>query len=823
MIARLDRPCHPSSYHSNRIQILGWIDMGDAQLPNADDIQLVLEATNELAAESSTSGAVSGEVLKDTSQQSGAVLESVRLISAQEASESINDFYPREGSTAVEAWLDAAALVPERGEPPKKYKLTMIVRGQGAGAVSNSVLFEIYPEDRWNEALGGFLYPTNFPIASDFLAVRGWAGRKGDSVESVELLLNGQPVAWCEHGLWSPEIYVSLPDAASSKYNYFAAVIRRRDFAALLEREQKNRAGSLLQARVKFVSGEVLMLSAPPLFWAAGCFVSLLEQGCGEIESVRLDNQGRLRVEGWYIGVKGVTADFELCGGFKSLMASEEPQAEVKLERIERADITERFLPCAGSAANGFCISFNPFVFGRVPGTIDIAACVGNQRSFFVSADMRRRMNDIIRSLSEWQGSSRRVLRTAAASAITSASAAKRILTKRPRISTAEPPRKAVLFASHNLSATEGAPAVLFDVIERFVGEYPDTEVIVVSSKEGPLREKLEALGVKVEVFADTSAVAQSWPRYHQVRREVENVITRLRPHTIYANTLDCFWAVDAARRSGVRCVWAIHECAAPLQAYPDLEPRLRMQLCDILASSERLVFVSQASANVYREIAGAAKIQVIPNGIDLKQVDRLRSSIDRLAARETLGVASSDKLVSIIGTTAPHKGQDVFLREMARLKDKFGSHLKMFVVGARRGAYLEALKSDAQRLGIEDNIKFVEETLDVAQYYVASDVIVVASRVESSSLVPLEAFAYQVPLVSTTSYGLREQIEGGRNAVEYDLDTEGSMSGAVESVLKDGSLREQIVREGRRDVENRFVHDAALAQHLNIVTGSEP
>lgn len=814
MISWLDRPCHPSSYHSKSVRILGWVQGGDVGAINEQNIELLLEAGSSQLEPQPRSGLK----LSTTAASGRPHLSELRLIPAEQARSEISDFYPPAGALVLDALLDTSAILPSIGEGTKTFRLTLCVRSSEQICISNSVLFELYPRERWGDALGGFTYPTNFPLSSDFLAVRGWAGRKGDVISSVDLLLCGEHAARCECGLWSPEIFVSLPDVAG-KHSCFAGTIARQQFVGRLEAAQRSRAGCSLQANVLFESGEALLLDAAPLFWAPGNFRSLLESGCGEIEDVRLEEDGRLRLSGWFIGAKGASADFELHSPLRSISVCGNSNFEIEFERLERQDIANRFLPCAAGSDYGFNVRFNPFVLGRVPGELDLLACVEGRRLRFSSADARRRVNAYVKQLSEWQGSAKRGVRKAAGLALGAASNAARILPEGRSRAEQQAKSKRVLFAAHNLSDTEGAPAVLFDVVSKLQVSDPGTEVMVVSSRDGALRTKLERLGVEVRIIEDSSMVAQTWSRYHRAQEAFQLLLRDFKPAVVLANTLDCFWAVDGARRCSLRSVWTIHECINPLEAYPETDPRIRMQFCDILSGASELVFVSHASANIYRDIARTAAIHVIPNGIDLRLVDQSRGSLDKAAARKRLGIEQNVRVVSIIGTTTKRKGQDVFIKEMAKLKYESEESLKLLIVGARRGEFLDALKIQARELGLESCLQFVEETADVVPYYLASDVVVVASRVESSPLVPLEAFAYEIPLVSTTAYGLSEQIRNEENALAFDLDAEGSLSDAVARVLRDKTLRERIVREARKDVEQRFIHDAALAQHVSILS----
>ena len=96
---------------------------------------------------------------------------------------------------------------------------------------------------------------------------------------------------------------------------------------------------------------------------------------------------------------------------------------------------------------------------------------------------------------------------------------------------------------------------------------------------------------------------------------------------------------------------------------------------------------------------------------------------------------------------------------------------MRTFFVGDRA----ERLQPDAAHLvgKLPDErrarVTSLPETGDVARYFVAADVFVCTSRVESYPRVILEAMAHGLPIVTTPVFGIREQVREDVNGVFYD------------------------------------------------------
>jgi glycosyltransferase involved in cell wall biosynthesis len=181
-----------------------------------------------------------------------------------------------------------------------------------------------------------------------------------------------------------------------------------------------------------------------------------------------------------------------------------------------------------------------------------------------------------------------------------------------------------------------------------------------------------------------------------------------------------------------------------------------RRQILWAASQARAIVSVSQALKQRMVEIGIAAeKITVLRNGVDADMF----APQDREAVRAELGLAGPAMVA--VGNVLVSKGQDIAIRSLTILEDT-----ELLIVGA--GADEGAFRSLALRLGVADRVRFVGRVnqRDLARYFSAADVSVLASMREGWPNVLLESMACGTPVVASDVGGVREIItkpEAGR------------------------------------------------------------
>lgn len=829
--SHIDEPSHPSTRLAERIHVRAWC-VGECDIQDLS-YEFILEevGTDPLRSSSSVVGKVlsvgaphqrEGEGESDL-LPSVPFFESLAIIpeestsgdpageSAEElASSRLTNLRELQAKKRINiaGILNIASLIPPNDSPPQSFTLTLSLRLGAERSISNSVLFSVLPRNVWSNPYGGFLFPKTAALELDALIIEGWATKQGDLLRDVEIFLNDISLGIAARGFPSLYQHLALPDPEESSHCIFQLPLWRKHV--------EEKLGTIsqplrLHAVAHFASGADYKFSAGDFTWLAA------DRSCsfqGAIEEVRLTGEGRLRVAGWVSSGQLEPVRLFLCGVHRCEEICSQPELGNSLSWNSREDVELRHLLRSSNEPAGFQFELNPLLLGRFPGNVRLAALCGDQYLWLGSHGAWQEMGRIV-AAQAFHSSFREKSLATVMQVATNFGLCQRGRQTTPR-SALYSAQENIIFATHNLSPVEGAPKVLFSVIRSLVEDRRVSGLTVISAKEGLLRSQLEHLGVRVIVLPDVSVVHQTWDRYHAQLKHIGKLWEELQPRAVFANVLDSFWAIDAAARQGIPSLWVIHESVDALQMYPQLDLRLRMQFIHQLQQASAVLFVAEATRKMFLPYLGINSSQVIPNGVDIREISRLQSSLTREQARAQLDVADDEFVVTIIGTTAYRKGQDRFCREMKRLQDEMPeTKFRFLVVGARETPFLNELRELVANTQLRE-IEFVSETPNVAPYYIGSDVIVIASREEAAPLVSLEALAFGVPLVTTDVFGLREQVRHEKTALVFDGDTEGHLGLAIKRLMHDPGLRRALVENGKQSIAERFTLDNVVKQYQN-------
>ena len=214
-------------------------------------------------------------------------------------------------------------------------------------------------------------------------------------------------------------------------------------------------------------------------------------------------------------------------------------------------------------------------------------------------------------------------------------------------------------------------------------------------------------------------------------------VVRRIAPNVVHAHSGTWYKTARASRLAGVPVVYTDHG-----RQFPD---PWSYRFLDRRAAriTDRVVAVSRVLGDYLMARVGVApdKIEVVPNGIDLRQLDARLAAVG-VSARE------DDRVVfGTVGRIERVKGYDVLLAALA-LWPADAPRAAMLIAGdgSERGT-LEAL---ARRLNLGDRVQFVGWVEEPERFYQLLDAFLLSSRSEGTSISLIEAMAAGRPPIAT-------------------------------------------------------------------------
>jgi glycosyltransferase involved in cell wall biosynthesis len=344
-------------------------------------------------------------------------------------------------------------------------------------------------------------------------------------------------------------------------------------------------------------------------------------------------------------------------------------------------------------------------------------------------------------------------------------------------------------------------------------------EPVVYAPKDGPLRAAYEQAGITVHVFDHPLAGVFDEANYDRALDRFGEFIRGLDVDVVYGNTLQTFYAIDAARRAGLPALWNPRE-SEPWQSYFNFLPApLAARALGCFAHPYRVIFVAQATRDVWAPLDSRGNFCVIHNGLDLGRLRAEAERFPRAQARRDLGIGVGEVALLLPGTVCERKGQHDLVNAIAQLPETTIGRLRCFIVGDRASSYSVEMHRLVAALPPElrGRVHVVPETHEIARYYQAADIFVCTSRVESFPRVVLEAMAYGLPIVSTRVFGIAEQVGENVNALLYEPGDTARLSTHLRQLVDDDAARARLATNSPHVLATLNTFDEMVAAYGQI------
>jgi glycosyltransferase involved in cell wall biosynthesis len=235
---------------------------------------------------------------------------------------------------------------------------------------------------------------------------------------------------------------------------------------------------------------------------------------------------------------------------------------------------------------------------------------------------------------------------------------------------------------------------------------------------------------------------------------------------------------------------------------FPDAHPGLRslgMRGLVRLAArrSHRVIAVSEHTrGDVVRHLhVDPRRVDVVPNGVGSE------SCTDATPAgelRERLSIGER-RVVLSVSAKRPHKNLRALLDALARVASE---KRPVLILPGYATWHEPELREHAELLGVAGDVRFLGwvPAADLEGLYELADCFVFPSLYEGFGLPVLEAMRRGVPVACSNASSLPE-IAGDAALLFDPRDTE-AIRGAIERLLGDGSLAEELARRGRARAE---------------------
>ena len=346
-----------------------------------------------------------------------------------------------------------------------------------------------------------------------------------------------------------------------------------------------------------------------------------------------------------------------------------------------------------------------------------------------------------------------------------------------------------VVLISHELSST-GAPLMLLAAAKAILQD--GGQVRVLSYLDGNLKNKFQHLGIEVFI--------------HPEFRDNKNLLNEFAGDCDFAvaNTVVTYPVISLLK--GPQILWWIHEGKVIDEDYiarfrkkkfrPDLEETLHL--------APKVAVVSDYAKHVV--VKYNPKVQIL----NLAEDDWFGNCLEVKKAEDIIKIA-------MIGAVCPIKGQDVALQAINSLSDEYQKQISLVIAGKNDDDYAYGLREKYKHLS---NVQWYGALPfeKLKGFYEAQDVILVASRDESFSLVALEACMAAKPLIVSSNVGAKFLVENGKNGFIFESENVESLKRAFIKIVENKSNLSDMCMLSREKYLNNATVDVFSQNFLTLL-----
>jgi glycosyltransferase involved in cell wall biosynthesis len=380
---------------------------------------------------------------------------------------------------------------------------------------------------------------------------------------------------------------------------------------------------------------------------------------------------------------------------------------------------------------------------------------------------------------------------------------------------------KRILFFDHT-AALGGGEIALLHLVEAL--DRARFESIVVLASEGPLRAKLVDAGIETHVLPLAPGVVQtrkdslgsrSFLQVGLIARALLYVvrlarfIAKNRIDLVHTNSLKAdIIGGFAARLARVPVVWHIRDRIADDYLPPAVAAVFRWLLRIV---PDCVIANSEATFRTLRLPVGA-KGNVVASGVVHDGVNPVIETVARLA--------SAAPLIGIVGRISPWKGQHIFLRAAATVRERF-PQARFQIIGSAlfdEAKYEKEVRTLTTTLGLDEAVEFTGFRQDVPELIAGLDILAHASTIgEPFGQVVAEGMIAGKPVVATNGGGVPEIIKDGISGLLVPMDDAPALATAILWLMENPEQAQEIAKAGRQRILDHFTIEQTVSKVQGI------
>ncbi|MEG3847883.1 glycosyltransferase [Microcoleus sp. herbarium19] len=198
----------------------------------------------------------------------------------------------------------------------------------------------------------------------------------------------------------------------------------------------------------------------------------------------------------------------------------------------------------------------------------------------------------------------------------------------------------------------------------------------------------------------------------------------------------------------------------------------------------------------------------------------------NRQRLRQEQGIPEDAVVCFTAARLTPIKGYQYQLQAIAQLKNR-PIWPQLYFVWAGPGSATHdnmepELRATVSQLGVEEQVKFLGQRWDVADWLDASDIFILSSEAEGMPLAVMEAMAKELPVIATAVSGIPEELgDTGKLIADPKIDPEKTAQELAETVemwAQNPELRRLAGQACKLRAEELFKEERMLREYAEVI-----
>ncbi|MFC1709539.1 glycosyltransferase [Candidatus Omnitrophota bacterium] len=385
--------------------------------------------------------------------------------------------------------------------------------------------------------------------------------------------------------------------------------------------------------------------------------------------------------------------------------------------------------------------------------------------------------------------------------------------------------RSDVLFISH-MPYLAGAETCLFPILKDL--HEKRYKIIVIIPKPGPLKQKIEELGIACIVYPLKRWIVSSsefnlkyiinfWFSLPIRIIFLSIFVKRNKIRLIYTNSITCIEGALVAKFCHTLHIWHIHELLNNTFLISLLPKQI---VCSIVKKlSKTIIFPSQAAKKQFEcKNDFNNYLRIVSNGVDFRKYREKSQDSYKKKLHDKLGQSNKFK-IALVG--ALHESKGYFdLIEAAKIVETNGKDIIYFVAGQGSKQFMRTLKIKINEKKIKSEFIFLGFIEEVKVFLEKVDLFICPSLFESFSLTTIEAMAVGRPVIATKCGGPEEIVDDGSTGILVPIKSPKALADAIVKISSNPKLAKKMGSLGRKRAKRLYNIELFLSNIENVICG---